>query len=122
MTETFVALLAALAYLIAAAGLARGLAAGESRSRSVLLLALPAVGLHLAVHALAWSRLHSPDLHFFAALSLVALGMAALSTIAAGTQRMEALGVVVYPLAALLLLLYRFAGHGPTQTLDWRLP
>jgi ABC-type uncharacterized transport system permease subunit len=73
------------------------------------------------VHALGWARLHGPDLHFFAALSLVALGMAALGTLAAATQRMAALGVIVYPLAAVLLLLYEFAGHGRAVALDWRL-
>ena len=36
-------------------------------------------------------------------------------------QRMEALGVVVYPLAAVLVLLYQFAGHGHAQELSWHL-
>ena len=121
MPETLVPLLAALAYLIAAGGLVRSLGAGHTQTRATLWLALPAVLLHIATHALGWSHLHGPDLHFFAALSLVGLGMAALSTLAAATQRMEALGVVVYPLAALLVLLYHFAGHGQAQTLDWRL-
>jgi ABC-type uncharacterized transport system permease subunit len=70
---------------------------------------------------MGWMRLDGPDLHFFAALSLVALGMAGLGTLAAATQRMAALGVIVYPLAAVLLLLYEFAGHGRAQALDWRL-
>ena len=121
MSEALVPLLAALAYLVAAGALIRSLQEGHTQSRSILWLALPAIVLHAATHALGWSHLHAPDLHFFAALSLVALGMAALSTVAASTQRMEALGVVVYPMAAALVLLYHFAGHGHAETLGWRL-
>ncbi|MEO8161298.1 MAG: cytochrome c biogenesis protein CcsA [Arenimonas sp.] len=121
MTETLVALLAAALYLAATAGLVRALRANPETGRVALWLALPAIGLHIAAHALGWERLHGPELHFFAALSLVALGMAALGTLAAATQRMAALGVIVYPLAAGLVLLYQFAGHGRAQALDWRL-
>lgn len=121
MPELLIPLLAALAYLAAAAVLVDSLKADRPRIRRVLWLALPAIALHAATHALGWSRLHGPDLDFFAALSLVALGMAALSTLAAVTQRMQALGVVVYPMAVLLMMLYQFAGHGSTQALDWRL-
>ena len=111
-------LLAALAYLIAAGGLVRSLREGNTRSRAVLWLALPAIVLHAATHAIGWSHLHGPDLHFFAALSLVGLGMAALSTLAAGTQRMEALGVIIYPFAGVLVLLYHFAGHGQSPRIS----
>jgi len=121
MPELFIPLAAALAYLIAAAGLVRSLREGRTQTRAVLWLALPAIVLHAATHGLGWAHLHGPDLHFFAALSLVGLGMAALSTLAAGTQRMEALGVIVYPLSAFLLLLYHFAGHGNGASLGWRL-
>ncbi|OGT55580.1 MAG: hypothetical protein A3E01_16465 [Gammaproteobacteria bacterium RIFCSPHIGHO2_12_FULL_63_22] len=121
MPELLIPLLAALAYLAAAAVLVGSLQADRPRTRRVLWLALPAIALHATTHALGWSRLHGPDLHFFAALSLVALGMAALSTLAAVTQRMQALGVIVYPLAVLLMMLYQFAGHGSAQALDWRL-
>jgi ABC-type uncharacterized transport system permease subunit len=121
MPELIFPLLAALAYLIAAGGLVRSLREGNTRSRGVLWLALPAIALHALTHGLGWIHLHGPDLHFFAALSLVGLGMAAFSTLAAGTQRMEALGVVIYPLAAFLVLLYHFAGHGQAQPLDWRI-
>lgn len=116
-----IALLAALAYLVAAAGLVRSLGEGGTQSRQVLWLALPAVAFHAATHAWGWMYLQAPDLHFFAALSLVGLAMAALSTLAAGTQRMEALGVLVYPLAAFLVLLYQFAGHSEPTALGWRL-
>jgi ABC-type uncharacterized transport system permease subunit len=122
MTEALVALLAATLYLAATAGLVRALRADpDTGGRGALWLAVPAIGLHAAAHALGWARLNGPDLHFFAALSLVALGMAALGTLAAVTQRMAALGVIIYPLAALLVPLYVFAGHGRAQELDWRL-
>ena len=115
------ALLAALAYFIAAGALVSSLREGNSQSRGILWLALPAIALHAVAHALGWMQLQAPDLHFFAALSLVGLGMATLSTIAASLQRMEALGVVVYPLAGALVLLYHFAGHGAPVQLGWRL-
>jgi ABC-type uncharacterized transport system permease subunit len=121
MPESIFPLLAALAYLIATAGLVRSLRSGATQTRAVLWLALPAMLLHAITHAMGWTHLHGPDLHFFAALSLVALGMAILSTLAASSQRVEALGVVVYPLAAAMVLLYHFAGHGHVQPLGWRL-
>ncbi len=121
MPGLLIPLLGACAYIVAAVVLVRSLSAGHTPSRSLLWLALPAIALHAAAHALGWVQLKGPDLHFFAALSLVALGMAALSTLAASTQRMEALGVLVYPLAAALLLLYHFAGHGHAEDLGWRL-
>ena len=121
MTQALVALLAATLYLAATAGLVRALRSDPDSGRGAFWLALPAIGLHFAAHALGWVRLDGPDLHFFAALSLVTLGMAALGTLAAATQRMAALGVIIYPLAAVLVLLYQFAGHGRAQALDWRL-
>lgn len=121
MTEALLALLAAALYLVATAGLVRALRADPETGRGVFWLAAPAIALHFATHAMGWARLNGPDLHFFAALSLVALGMAALGTLAAASQRMAALGVIVYPLAAGLVLLYEFAGHGQAQALDWRL-
>jgi ABC-type uncharacterized transport system permease subunit len=121
MTEALVALFAATFYLAATAVLVRAVRADPESNRLPLWLVLPAIGLHFGAHALGWSHLNGPDLHFFAALSLVALGMAAFGTLAAATQRMAALGVIVYPLAAVLVLLYQFAGHGHAQALDWRL-
>jgi ABC-type uncharacterized transport system permease subunit len=121
MTEALVSLLAATLYLAAAGGLVLALRNDPARGRGAFWLAVPAIGLHAAAHALGWARLNGPDLHFFAALSLVALGMAALGTLAAATQRMAALGVIIYPLAAVFVLLYTFAGHGQPQALDWRL-
>lgn len=113
--------LAALAYLVAAVTLFRDLRAPGERPVATLWLVIPALALHAATHGLGWSRLHGPDLHFFAALSLVGLGMAALCTVAASSQRLEALRVLVYPLAALFLMLYHVAGHGNATALSWQL-
>ncbi len=116
-----VPLLAALAYVTASARLMRALRGDMPSHRPEAWLVLPALCLHAATHGLGWMRLNAPDLHFFAALSLVGLGMATLSTIAAQAQRLAALGVITYPLAAAFLLLYHFAGHGSATELDWRL-
>lgn len=120
MLSALVPILAALAYLAASLLLARGLRA-EKTPVTATWLALLGLALHAATHGLGWVRLHAPDLHFFAALSLVALGMAALTAAAANSQKLAALGVVVYPLAALFALLYHFAGHGQPEALGWRL-
>lgn len=79
------------------------------------------MALHAVVHVVAWDRLGGPDLHFFSALSLVGLGMAALTTSAARRERVSALGILALPLAAGLLLAYRVHGHAPAMDLDWRL-
>ena len=108
-------------YLAAAALLVAGVRRDANAARHWLLPALAAVTLHAAAHLLAWRQSGSADMHFFAALSLVGLGMAALTTLVGALGRMAALGVVVFPLAALTLLGYHGYGHGPAQHLDWRL-
>ncbi|WP_256646876.1 cytochrome C assembly family protein [Thermomonas paludicola] len=91
-------------------------------ARGWRLLALVAVLLHATVHVLAWRQTGITDLHFYAALSLVSLGMAAMTTLAGAGGRLPALGVVVFPLAAALLLLYSVYGHArQPEPLDWRL-
>jgi len=115
-------MLAALAYLTAGGLLLRSTRQDEpSLNRLALALAVPALLLHAWAHVEDWHVLNGPDLHFFAALSLVSLGMAALITFASLGQRVQALGVVVYPLAAALLLLFQGYGHGHAEDLDWRL-
>lgn len=121
MPESLIPLLAALLYLLTAGGLVLAFRHDESQSRIAPWLIAPALLLHTATHGLSWIRLQGLDLHFYAALSLVGLGMAALSALAAAMQRMKTLGVVVYPLAAFFLLLYHFAGYGHVQILNWRL-
>ena len=87
-------------YLVATALLVAGVRRDASPARHWLLPALAAVALHAAAHVLAWRDSGSADMHFFAALSLVGLGMAALTTLVGALGRMAALGVVVFPLAA----------------------
>lgn len=121
LLPTLVPLLATVAYLLATGQVVRRLRQDAIPPSPPLALAAPALALHAATHGIGWLRLQAPDLHFFAALSLVALGMAALFTLAGGRQRLGALAVVVYPLAAAALLLNHFAGHGSATWLDWRL-
>ena len=117
-----VVLIAALLYLAAAALLARAVLRDTLRSSSGWLLpAIGGIALHATYHVQSWRLSGGPDLHFFAALSLVALGMAALTTLVGYLGRMAALGGLVFPLAAALLGLYHATGHAPTATLDWHL-
>lgn len=115
-----IVLIAAVLYLIAAALLVTGVQR-KGDSRLWLLPAAGAVLLHGLAHLLAWRQAGGADMHFFAAMSLVGLGMAALTTLVGAGGRMAALGVVVFPLAALTLTGYHRHGHVLTETLDWRL-
>lgn len=115
--------LIAVALYLAAAGL---LVVGVRRQTGRMptpwwLPAAAAVVLHAAAHLVAWRASGTADLHFFAALSLVGLGMAALTTLVGAAGRMGALGVVVFPLAALALVGYHRHGPVPSIALDWRL-
>lgn len=107
------ATLAALAYALAALGLARRLRAGDLTQGSAWPLLLGGIGaaLQLALHVWAGHRTGAPDLHFFAALSLVSLGMAALTVAAARLERLDALGVIVFPVAGACVLTYALGGH-----------
>lgn len=115
-----VAFIAVAVYLLAAALLVRSVAR-ESASRAWLLPALAGVVLHAVVHVRAWQAAGGTDLHFFAALSLVGLGMAALTTLYGGSGRMAALGVIVFPIAAATLGGYVAHGHARAEALDWHL-
>lgn len=90
--------------------------------RAWLLPANLALLLHGLTHFLAWHASGVTDLHFFAALSLVGLGMSTLTTIVGASGRMRALGVVIFPVTALALLVYALYGHATQpEPLDWRL-
>jgi ABC-type uncharacterized transport system permease subunit len=109
-------------YLLAAWLVARRvLRDSHARAGAWLFPATAAVVLHLACHVLAWRSAGAADLHFFAALSLVGLGMAMLTTLYAAAGRMGALGAVVYPIAALTLAGYKLKGSGTQTDLEWRL-
>jgi len=118
-----IVLIAALAYLAAAGLLVRALGQGEpAPGRGWLVAAVPAVVLHAGYHLLvAWRTPGGPDMHFFAALSLVGLGMAAMTMLVGARGRMAALGVVAFPLAAVLLVASMLRGPSSSSVLDWRL-
>ena len=116
-------LIAVAAYLAATLVLLRTLAGkGQASPYFWVPAALAGVLLHGAYHLIvAWQTAGGPDMHFFSALSLVSLGMAAMTALVGAQGRMAGLGVLAFPLAALLLLVYHLYGHVPTQGLDWRL-
>jgi ABC-type uncharacterized transport system permease subunit len=117
-----IVLIAILLYLAAAAWLVRAIAGdGGERSRTWLLPAVAAIALHGSIHLLNWRNAGGADTHFFAALSLVGLGMAVLTAGFSAGGRTAALGVVVFPLAAASLLAYGGYGRAQGEALDWRL-
>ena len=117
-----IVLIAVALYLLATALLVRAVVQDQvDAQRHWLWPALAAVLLHGAYHLqVAWQTAGGPDMHFFAALSLVTLGMAAITTLVGAQGRMAALGVIAFPLAAALLLTYHLNGHKPADGLDWR--
>lgn len=120
MNPPTAALAASALYGFASWRLAR--ARGGPPSRLPVIAGLVAMALHLLAHALAYREDGVLPLHFFPALSVVALGMAMLSTAVAWNRRFEALGSLVYPLAALCLLVYVLAPQPAQPTvLAWPL-
>ena len=117
-----IVLIAIVLYLAAAGWLVASVQRGGEAARGWLLPANLALLLHGATHYLAWRSSGFTDLHFFAALSLAGLGMAILTAVVGASGRMRALGVVVFPLAAMVLLGYALYGHAAhPEPLDWRL-
>ncbi len=112
-------------YLIASWRLGReavsGTAEAQRRDRWNLLPGALAALCHLLTHVVAWRSMQAVDLHFFAALSLVTLGMVVLSTMVSLFRRLDALGGVVYPLAAVCVFVYSLRGPTAPAALDWRL-
>ncbi len=114
-------LIALAAYLVATVLLVVDLRRESREGWTWLAVAGVAVLLHAGVHLLAWRNSGGADMHFFAALSLVGLGMAALTSVVGAGGRMAALGVVGYPVAAATLAGYAGYGHHVVEVLDWRL-
>lgn len=115
-------LLALPAYLgTAALALRERHAGAHSAGRAVLLCGLLAVDLHALGYLLRTWNQAGPELHFFAALSLVALGMAVVTLADGVLRRVNALYVVVMPLAALALLPHALLPHQPATALGWQL-
>lgn len=102
MAIHLLSLLAIALYLAAAGGLARPLlGGGQPLNKSALGLA----GMAVLIHAGILLGIHrgSVDLHFFAALSLVACVVSAMTLAVNLSRPVAALGVIVFPLTALLL-------------------
>ncbi|HUB90083.1 MAG TPA: cytochrome c biogenesis protein CcsA [Dyella sp.] len=95
-------------------------AAPTKLARPALLIATVAVAAHAAW--LLASHRGALDLHFFAALSLVACVVSALTLAVNLTRPVAALGVIVFPLSALLLFVDSFLAP-PTMpiSMDWHI-
>jgi ABC-type uncharacterized transport system permease subunit len=116
-----IVLIASVLYVTAAAMLVAGVVRDRGVAKTWLLPGVLAMVLHAAMHLQVWRAAGGADLHFFAALSLVGLGMAALTLLVGARGRMAALGVVVFPIAAGTLLGYALHGRHMPEDLDWRL-
>lgn len=114
-------LIAVFFYLVSTTVLIARLRRVDGPGRLWLLPAVAAVAMHAVAHVFAWRTTGGLDMHFFAALSLVSLGMAALTTLYGAIDRMAALGVIAFPIAAAALLGYDAYGHVLPGSLDWRL-
>ena len=116
-------LIAVALYFVATGLLVRAVVQDSGSSARIWVWpAAVAVLLHGGYHLwVARTTAGGPDMHFFAALSLVSLGMAVMTSLVGAQGRMAALGVVAFPLAALLLFTYHANGHVPAPVLDWRL-
>ncbi|MBS0570851.1 MAG: cytochrome c biogenesis protein CcsA [Proteobacteria bacterium] len=114
MPVHFLALVSAALYLAATWLFAR-------RPQSwAFLVAAAAVLAHAAI--LGGQHGGGVDLHFFAALSLVACCVAALCLLVNLARPVATLGVVVFPLAAILLLVDAFlAPHTEPLPIDWQI-
>lgn len=119
--QVTIVLIAIVLYLAAAALLVRNVREDATHARLWLAAAVGAAILHGSAHLLAWRDAGGADLHFFAALSLVGLGMAVLTLLVGARGRMAALGVIVFPLASASLLAYASYGHHVPEGLGWRL-
>lgn len=119
MSLSLLSILAIVLYL-AGAGLLAAPLAGCPRPPQRLGLAAATLGVLLHVAVLLGAHGGRLDLHFFAALSLVACVVAALTLLVNLSRPVAALGVIVFPLAALLLALDSFVAPptAPMQ-MDW---
>jgi ABC-type uncharacterized transport system permease subunit len=115
------AALAILLYLVAAGWLARPmLGRGTQWNQAALGVAGVAVLMHAGI--LLGTHRGALDLHFFAALSLVAFVVSTLTLLVNLSRPVAALGVIVFPLTALLVLVDSFLAP-PTvpHPMDWQI-
>lgn len=121
MPSHILALSAILAYLAAAATVLLPHRGGNSHTQRIALIVAALAAL---AHATLLFGLHRGglDLHFFAALSLVAFAVVLITLIVNLFRPVAGLGVIVFPLAAFLLAIDVFAAP-PTQpsNLGWQI-
>lgn len=104
----WIAIAAATLYLLATQLLVKRMFDSVGTADTAVRLGLFAALLHATLHVTLWWQTGSADLHFFSALSLVTLGMAILTGWFGPRQRLDALGVVVFPLAAIAIVALAF--------------
>ncbi len=120
MSLTLPSLLAAVLYIVATLVLAWPLLrGGAAHARAGLWIAAIAVVVHFAV--LVSMHRGGIDLHFFAALSLVGACMAAMCLLVNFMRPIATLGVLVFPIAALLLLIDTFAPPTAPLPIEWQI-
>ncbi len=121
--QAFAIHVAVLAYLVAAAWQTRVLTEERAyRAHLPGILALFAAALHATFHVQIWRASGGLDLHFFSALSLIGVCIAALTAALSLARPVGALGVVVYPISAAFALLYHY-GSTPAATavMGWQI-
>lgn len=112
---------AILLYLVAAVLLAAPIT-GCKRVPTWLGLATAAMAIILHGSELFSAHGGHVDLHFYAAVSLVAFGVAALTVIVSLAKPVAGLGVIVFPLAAALLALDMWVAPSTAPAiLDWQI-
>lgn len=121
MPTTALSGIAILAYLVAGGLVAASIARVATPARGI---GLVAAALATLVHAVLVFGMHAHgvDLHFFAALSLCGLGVAALTLLVSLWRPIAGLGVIVFPLAAVLLATDVFlAPETRPQPMAWQI-
>jgi len=124
--NTMLFVIAILCYLIAAGWLARPMFGRQASNASAggIKPALGIATLAVLLHAGILLSVHrgALDLHFFAALSLVGCVVSALTLLVNLSRPVAALGVIVFPLTALLLALDGFVAPSTMPlALDWQI-
>jgi ABC-type uncharacterized transport system permease subunit len=121
MTIDLAALFAIVLYLAAAGALARPLFAGDQPLiRTAMGMATVAVLVHAGI--LLGVHRGALDLHFFAALSLVACVVSAITLLVNLSRPVAGLGIFVFPLSALLLAVDIFlAPRTAPLAMDWQI-
>ncbi|MDA3913138.1 cytochrome c biogenesis protein CcsA [Oleiagrimonas sp.] len=121
MFVTIASLFAIALYLAAAGALGRPLLNGRAP------LTRPAMGmatLAVLAHAAVLLGMHrgALDLHFFAALSLVAWVVSSLTLLVNLSRPVAGLGVIIFPLTAILLAIDKFIAPPTAPTpIDWQI-